>query len=101
MRIALLSDVHANREALSACLAHAQACSVDRYIFLGDYVGYGADPGWAVDTVAAHIEAGAIAVVDVRVEPGYTAATTAAMQATAPKALSKSNRADLEAAPNL
>lgn len=63
MRIALLSDVHANREALSACLAHAQACSVDRHIFLGDYVGYGADPGWAVDTVAAHIEAGAIAVL--------------------------------------
>ena len=53
MRIALLSDVHANREALSACLAHAQACSVYRHIFLGDYVGYGADPGWAVDTVAA------------------------------------------------
>ena len=28
---------------------------------------------------AASVEAGAVAVVDVRVEPGYTAATTAAM----------------------
>ncbi|HEY2184960.1 MAG TPA: metallophosphoesterase family protein [Xanthobacteraceae bacterium] len=63
MRIALLSDIHANREALSACLAHAQACTVDRYIFLGDYVGYGADPGWAVDTVAAHVADGAIALL--------------------------------------
>jgi diadenosine tetraphosphatase ApaH/serine/threonine PP2A family protein phosphatase len=63
MRIALLSDIHANREALAACLAHAQACGVDRYVFLGDNVGYGADPGWAVDTIAAYVEAGATAVL--------------------------------------
>src|SRR5262252_1545501 len=62
MRTALLADIHANREAFSACLAHAQACGAQRYVFLGDYVGYGADPGWAVDTVMAHVEAGAIAV---------------------------------------
>jgi predicted phosphodiesterase len=62
MRTALLADIHANREAFSARLAHAQACGVERYVFLGDYVGYGADPGWAVDTVMAHVDAGAIAV---------------------------------------
>jgi diadenosine tetraphosphatase ApaH/serine/threonine PP2A family protein phosphatase len=62
MLTALLADIHANREALSACLTHAQACNADRYVFLGDYVGYGADPGWAVDTVMAHVDAGAIAV---------------------------------------
>jgi diadenosine tetraphosphatase ApaH/serine/threonine PP2A family protein phosphatase len=62
MRIALFSDVHANREAFAACLAHAQACSADRHIFLGDHVGYGADPGWVVDTVAAHVGVGAIAL---------------------------------------
>jgi diadenosine tetraphosphatase ApaH/serine/threonine PP2A family protein phosphatase len=63
MLTALLADIHANREALSACLAHAQACGVQRYIFLGDYVGYGAEPGWAVDTVAAYVEAGAVALL--------------------------------------
>jgi len=63
MLIALLSDIHANREALSACLAHAQACRVDRYVFLGDYVGYGADPGWVVDTVKACVERGALAIL--------------------------------------
>jgi diadenosine tetraphosphatase ApaH/serine/threonine PP2A family protein phosphatase len=63
MRTALLADIHANREALSACLAHAQASGAQRYAFLGDYVGYGADPGWAVDTVMAHVDAGAIAVL--------------------------------------
>jgi diadenosine tetraphosphatase ApaH/serine/threonine PP2A family protein phosphatase len=63
MRIALLSDIHANREAFAACLAHAESARVDRYVFLGDYVGYGADPGWAIDTVKAYVERGAVAVL--------------------------------------
>jgi diadenosine tetraphosphatase ApaH/serine/threonine PP2A family protein phosphatase len=62
MRIALLSDIHGNREALAACLEHARAGDVDRYVFLGDYVGYGADPGFVVDTVRTHVARGAIAV---------------------------------------
>ena len=32
-------------------------------MFLGDYVGYGADPGFAVDTVREFVERGAIALV--------------------------------------
>jgi predicted phosphodiesterase len=44
MRIALLTDIHSNREALEACLEHAAANGAERYVFLGDYVGYGADP---------------------------------------------------------
>jgi hypothetical protein len=32
-------------------------------VFLGDYVGYGADPGWAIDTVEAYVERGAVAVL--------------------------------------
>lgn len=63
MLIALLSDIHANREAFSTCLTHARDCGVGRYVFLGDYVGYGADPGWAVDTVMAHVGRGAVAVL--------------------------------------
>ena len=41
--IALLADIHANREALTACLAHARGRGAERLVFLGDYVGYGAE----------------------------------------------------------
>jgi len=44
MRLALLSDIHANVQALDACLAHAQAQGADQLAFLGDLVGYGGDP---------------------------------------------------------
>ena len=63
MLIALLTDIHGNREALEACLAHARSRDIGRYVFLGDYVGYGADPGFAVDTVAEHVQRGAIALL--------------------------------------
>src|SRR3954453_23877652 len=63
MRIALMSDMHGNREAFEACLAHARRSRAERMIFLGDYVGYGADPGWVVETVRAHVEAGAVALL--------------------------------------
>jgi len=62
MRIALLADIHANREALTACLAHARGQGAERLVFLGDYVGYGADPEFAVETVAECVAAGAIAL---------------------------------------
>ena len=42
MRILLLSDIHANLEALDACLAAAP--SFDLIVNLGDIVGYGASP---------------------------------------------------------
>ena len=42
MRILLLSDIHANLEALEACLAAAP--SFDSVVNLGDIVGYGASP---------------------------------------------------------
>jgi diadenosine tetraphosphatase ApaH/serine/threonine PP2A family protein phosphatase len=63
MRIALMTDIHGNREALEACLDHAAQNGVGRYVFLGDYAGYGADPGWVIDTVQAHVERGAAAVL--------------------------------------
>jgi diadenosine tetraphosphatase ApaH/serine/threonine PP2A family protein phosphatase len=62
MRLALLTDLHANREALTACLAHAEAQGADQYAFTGDFVGYGADPAWVVDTVMAYVARGAVAV---------------------------------------
>jgi diadenosine tetraphosphatase ApaH/serine/threonine PP2A family protein phosphatase len=63
MLIALLSDIHANREALEACLDHARRMRAQRFIFLGDYVGYGADPGYVVDSVARMVEDGAVALL--------------------------------------
>jgi diadenosine tetraphosphatase ApaH/serine/threonine PP2A family protein phosphatase len=60
--IALLADIHANREALDACLAHAERIAPDRFILLGDYVGYGADPGYVMDVVQRYVEGGAIAL---------------------------------------
>ena len=62
MKLALIADLHANREAFAAVLAHAAVQGTERHAFLGDYVGYGADPGWVVDRVREHVAAGAIAV---------------------------------------
>jgi diadenosine tetraphosphatase ApaH/serine/threonine PP2A family protein phosphatase len=60
--LALFSDIHANRQAFSACLDFAKAHGAERIICLGDYVGYGADPEWTVDMVMALVEEGALAV---------------------------------------
>ena len=44
MRIGIFSDVHANVEALEAVLKAYESLSIDRYLCLGDVVGYGANP---------------------------------------------------------
>jgi diadenosine tetraphosphatase ApaH/serine/threonine PP2A family protein phosphatase len=49
MRYLILSDVHANLQALDAVLADAAGRSWDRCLVLGDLVGYGADPEAVVD----------------------------------------------------
>lgn len=59
---ALFSDIHGNREALSACLSDARRMGAERMVFLGDIVGYGADPSWCVDTIAAKNALGAVCV---------------------------------------
>jgi predicted phosphodiesterase len=45
----ILSDVHANGEALRAVLAHAARKRRNRVLFLGDAVGYGASPNQVVE----------------------------------------------------
>ena len=62
MLLALFSDIHANRQAFSACLEAARARGAQRLIFLGDFVGYGGDPEWVVETATALIADGAVAV---------------------------------------
>ena len=44
MKIAILGDVHANLEALTAVLADLDAQSPDHVYCIGDVVGYGANP---------------------------------------------------------
>jgi diadenosine tetraphosphatase ApaH/serine/threonine PP2A family protein phosphatase len=62
LRLALFADIHANRQAFAACLDAARAQGAERIICLGDVVGYGADPEWAVDTVMDLVDDGALAV---------------------------------------
>jgi diadenosine tetraphosphatase ApaH/serine/threonine PP2A family protein phosphatase len=83
MKLALVTDLHANREAVTAVLAHAQQQGAERHAFLGDFVGYGADPCWVLDTVAAYVERGAIAVMgnhDAAVAAGGSSTMTANAQ---------------------
>ena len=51
MRIAVLSDAHANREALVAVQESLQGLEVDTILYLGDAVGYNADPDYCVSRV--------------------------------------------------
>ena len=62
MILALLADIHANLEALTACLAHAERQGAEAYAFLGDLVGYGADPQACLTIIQRHAAAGAILV---------------------------------------
>ena len=63
MKLALITDIHANREALEAVLDHAARQGAQRYALLGDFVGYGADPGWVVDRLQEMVAGGALAVM--------------------------------------
>ncbi len=53
MRYLILSDIHANRQALEAVAEHASG-GYDAVACLGDVVGYGADPAFAADWVRAN-----------------------------------------------
>ena len=49
VKLALLSDLHANLPALEACLAHAHSQGAQRFAILGDLVGYGPHPSEVVE----------------------------------------------------
>lgn len=53
MRIALISDIHANRQALDAVIESIETEGVDEIWCLGDICGYGANPGYCIETVLA------------------------------------------------
>lgn len=62
MKVAILTDIHANREALQAVLEDARLRGATRFAFLGDIVGYGPDPEWCCDAVAELVGQGAVCV---------------------------------------
>jgi predicted phosphodiesterase len=49
VRVAVLSDVHSNLEALDAVLEAADAAGCERIVVLGDIVGYGPDPDAVIE----------------------------------------------------
>lgn len=62
-RIAILSDIHANREALDAVLGRLETLNANQIILLGDLVGYGPDPAYVVETAMRLVDEGAIALL--------------------------------------
>ena len=54
MKVAIVSDLHSNREALEAVFAHVRVSGVEDMVCLGDVIGYGPDPEFCVDVVRGH-----------------------------------------------
>lgn len=81
MRLAVLTDIHGNREAFAAVLADVAAHGIDRLALLGDLVGYGADPEWCCDRAKALVDEGAICVCG-----NHDTAVTGAPEAMSPLA---------------
>jgi len=55
VRIAVFSDIHANRPALEAATRDAWEHNVDAFYFLGDLVGRGPDPEWCANYLKAQV----------------------------------------------
>ncbi|MDX6766587.1 MAG: metallophosphoesterase family protein [Candidatus Methylacidiphilales bacterium] len=53
MKVALISDIHSNLEALEAVLEDCRKQGLEEFVCLGDIVGYGADPGPCVERIMA------------------------------------------------
>jgi predicted phosphodiesterase len=49
MKYLILSDIHSNLEALQAVLLETLSVRIDKYVVLGDFVGYCASPNEVVD----------------------------------------------------
>ena len=53
MKVAVLSDIHGNLEALEAVLAELAPTGIERYLLGGDIVGYGANPAECIERALA------------------------------------------------
>ena len=57
MKYAIISDIHANLEALTKAMSIIKEKQVDEIVCLGDVVGYGANPNECVDIVRSNCSA--------------------------------------------
>lgn len=48
MRYGIFSDIHGNLEALEKAISFYRKAGIDKFIFLGDVVGYGPDPNQTI-----------------------------------------------------
>jgi diadenosine tetraphosphatase ApaH/serine/threonine PP2A family protein phosphatase len=105
MKWAILSDVHGNLEALEAVVEDVKREEAERVAFLGDIVGYGADPSECLAAlhvlteivVAGNHDFGAVGQTDVR---GFNEAAQVAVRWTGKK-LSPSDQSFLRHLPLL
>ncbi len=56
MKVAILSDIHGNRQAFEAVLADVSGHAAQEIWCLGDLVGYGADPDACVELARSHTD---------------------------------------------
>jgi len=56
MKLALISDIHSNLEALESVLADIETQKVDKICCLGDVIGYGSDPIACLELVEKHCD---------------------------------------------
>ena len=61
MRYAILSDIHANLEALEVVLADVRRRACERIVCLGDFVGYGPNPNECVELLGPLVEGRSVA----------------------------------------
>ena len=71
MRIALLSDIHSNSQALEAVLFEIDSRAVDSIYCLGDIVGYGADPGDCLEIIKSRCAGVVLGNHDLAVATGH------------------------------
>jgi diadenosine tetraphosphatase ApaH/serine/threonine PP2A family protein phosphatase len=54
VKLAIVSDLHSNKEALEEVFAHIRSLGITDLACLGDVVGYGPDPEFCVDLIRGH-----------------------------------------------
>lgn len=103
MRIAIISDIHSNLQALQRTFQAIEEESVDRIYCLGDIVGYGANPNECIDLIRRRAAVAVRgnhdhAVIDRTIAEGFSRAGKAASEWTH-QVLSDENRKYLESLP--
>lgn len=103
MRLAIVSDIHGNIEALERVLSDLDARAPDGIFCLGDFVGYGAAPNECIDRLRPRIEGAVAGNHDLaacgRIRLGYFNPDAAAAARWTTQTLTPENTAYLEGLP--